>query len=428
MIYKNSHSVDLQIPLIYNLFIMIPLSRALILLLFCLIPRDLWSQMGYTMIYGRITLKNGATYQGHIRFDGEQALWEDIFDAPKYQHPSQHLLTKAEAKRVDAEEDFSFGFMKLWEDKSPDQYFSFRCHFGDISRLDILKNELMLLTLKNGNKIRLKQGRRMDPDDDIRIYDNELGKLNLEVKNIQQIVFEASPRIAPEPMGYPVYGTILTTRGEYKGLITWDDDECLGKDVISGRDQGIKIDIEFKDIREITTHRDGSLITLASGRTVFLNKHDDVNKGNRGIMIHGQSFGKLKIDWQNFLSAHFTPSPSVLRGYNDFFEPKLLEGMVETQDGKMYKGQIIYDLDEIYNIEFLNGENNGFTYYIPFEFIKEIVPQNDKFSFVYLKTGERLVLGGTSDVNNTNHGLVVKLKGNHAEFITWDQINHITFN
>lgn len=379
------------------------------------------------VIYGKITLKDGTVYEGQIRWKNEEALWNDIFDSPKHERPVQNLLTKAEAIRTEKRsEEFKFGFMALWEDKSPNYNFPFRCYFGNIVQLKSTAANVVLLTLKGGQVIKLKKGRAGDLNDFIQIYDCDYGLLEFDFSKIQTIDFLPTPMDFSSYMGLPTYGKILTTMGVFEGFITWDLEECLGRDLISGRKNGNLYNIAFEDIASIKAQNEGSLITLKSGQTLFLNDHDDVSGRNKGIVIRGLSFGQVKVVWKNFISATFTDPPKP-RQYHEFLAPKLLQGSVANKNGQMYSGQLVFDLDEIYNLEFLNGVNNDFDYYIPFEKIARIEPQNDKYSLIYLKDGNQYLLGEMPDVTAKNHGLVLKQPENKADYIEWTSVKYIDF-
>ncbi len=392
------------------------------------VPLFLLAQVEQGIIYGTIKLKNGAQYEGQIRWQKEEAFWDDIFDASKHERPAQNLLTKAEINKIESRDgEFTLGFMSLWEDKSPKQKFPFRCHFGNIQRMKTVSDQIVLLTLKNGESIELAMDGRGDLHENIVIYDKTVGKLELQFEKIQSIQFQPTPEGFVSPLGAPVYGKILTTMGLYEGYITWDMEECLGKDLISGWNKGVLIDINFEDIVKLKAQEDGSLITLKSGRTIFLNNHHDVSKRNRGIMIRNLSFGKLTVRWKNFISAAFTTPEVPPRTYHEFAAPSLLRGSVYTRTGYCYRGQIVYDLDEIYDLEFLNGKNNDFDYAIPFSKIVKIEPQNDMFSMVHLNDGQQFLLGEEADVAAGNHGIVMRMTGSKPEYIEWKDVKYIDF-
>ncbi len=391
---------------------------------------ELMAQYDPGLIYGELKLKNGRKFKGQIRWGAHEAMWEDVFQAVKKAHPTQNLLTEAEVRFVSKRQgDFKFDFMQLWEDKGQDLSFAFRCQFGDIHRLSVLPDNSIVLALKNGDAISLRAGGMLAPDQPIVVVDGEYGKLSVKFRELEYIVFQSPPPQMSCIMGVPIFAKVLTTGGTFEGFITWDEDERLEYDIISGRKDGVKYDYAFKDISELTVHSNGSLIKFmrdsTSENSLFLNKHDDVSQGNHGITIHHLSFGKLKINWENFISARFYVPLTSPKAYREFKVPKLIKGTVLTKSGASYEGQIIYDLDEIYDLEMLNGKNNEFEYFIPFKKIDKIIPQNDRFSLVLLKDGQQFVLGENSDVDSGNHGLVMKLEEGEAEFIEWNDINMI---
>ena len=379
-------------------------------------------------LYGKVTLKSGQVYQGQLRWEDREAMWNDIFDAYKADPPYRNLLSREESEQLrSAGEDFKFGFMELWEDRNPGQGFIFRCYFGDIVMLEKKPKERVLLTLKNGQSLSLKEDGG-DLGDDIVVVDRSNETRKFSFSNITSIEFEKTPPNFRSIMGEPVYGKVLTSNGVYEGYITWDREECLGNDIITGRQREQKFDLRFKDIAEIMAERDGSKITLKSGKSLFLNDHDDVNSGNHGIAIRGLPFGVVELGWENFISVRFFDPVKPAAGYDDFGSPKLLEATIRTNIGAKTSSQIVYDLDEIYDIEFLNGSNGGFSYFIPFSQVVKIEPQNDKFSAVTVKSGEQFVLGESGDVNRRNNGLILKFSENSAKFLKWEEVKSLHFD
>lgn len=392
------------------------------------LPEFLVAQDSEAFIYGEVTLKNGQNYTGQIRWEGHQSLWGDIFRADKNERPALNLLSEKELGQInDRSDNFQFGFMELWEDKRPETTFLFQCSFGDIESLEVMGKNKVSLKLRNGKDIILKKGKGGDLDKGLFIYDNASGRLTLDFEAIKSIHFKPAPKNLKSPIGKPMYGKVLTSSGVYEGYITWDMEERLGKDLISGRQKGTKIDIEFADISEIRAQGTGSLVSLTSGKALFLNEHDDVDKGNHGIVISNAHGYKVKVNWQNFIALNLSKPYFKASSYKDFRSPELLRGSIETKDGKLFKGQIIFDLDEIYNVEFLNGGNNGLEYTIPFWNVKKIEPQNDKFSMVYLRDGKQLLLGDHSDVTGNNHGLIVRVKDGKDLYIDWRRIKNVDF-
>lgn len=379
------------------------------------------------LIYGTVTMKNGTTFEGQIRWGDEEALWEDVFNAPKIEQAAQNLRKVAHARKKEGQSStFKLGFMELWEDQNSTVTFPFRCSFGDIVSLKMENANLALLSLKNGEVIKLKNGKGGDLSiNHIVLIDHQQKEHRLDLKAMRSVRFRATPAVFKSPKGQAVYGKILTSTGVFEGYIAWDQEERLGTDLISGWQQDKKRDLQFKDIEMLKAQKDGSFITLKSGHSLFLNNHDDVNQGNHGIIISGLAFGQITFNWEKFISLTLLKATVPPKSYHDFKTPQPLKGIVFTKTGASYQGTIIYDLDERYDIEFLNGENNGFRYYIPFGKVDKIEPQNDKFTTVYLKDGKQFLLGNNSDVTADNHGLVIKMADKEAIYVEWLDIKQI---
>lgn len=392
-----------------------------------LMASSIFAQTRVSLIYGDIQLKNGKTYTGHIRWnESGEATWDDIFNGSKYDLPIQTSLSKEEARNISSSNaGFRFDFMALWQDDKPEVNFSFKCNFGDIVSIDLKNREIAVVKLKNGQKIRLKTSASADLGAKKMIYEKSLGTLTLQWRDIQSIHFRPAPKDSKVFNGRPIYGEITTTAGIFKGYVSWDQDECLARDIISGYDKGVKVDLYFRDIREIKAENGGSMILLTSGKSIFLNNHDDVGKNNHGILIRDLAYGKVLIEWEKFISARFMPSPVGALSYDDFPPGRPITGTVFLKSGEKYHGRLIYDQDENLDIEFLDGENDGFTYYIPFREIDKIIPQNYKYSLIILRNGEQKMLGDHPDVTNTNNGVIVSSPNRSSQLIAWKDIKEI---
>jgi len=290
-------------------------------------------------------------------------------------------------------ESFDLGFMNLWEDRSPDLKFTFKIRFGDIDRLQVMADEKVEVTLRNGQTIEVKNGANADVNRNIVLFDPQFGQLELPWKEIESIDFRAAPSAMRSAVGEPLYAKLLTTNGELEGFITWDREECVDRDLLGGKDNGIDIEIEFGKVSRIKAEADGSLVTLKNGQEIFLNKHPDVSASNRGIQVKTRDQGVITIEWAYFISIDFLRPKYASSSYSSFRTPKYLQASVVTTSGSI-SGRMVYDLDETWDIELLDGGNAGFHYYLPFFLIKTITPQNYRFSQVETKSGSKRAVRG----------------------------------
>lgn len=393
------------------------------LLLLLFLPASfLTGQHSQSLVYGTVLLQNGERYQGQIRWENEEALWDDIFNAPKTERARQELLPAEQRRQIaQRKEGFSLDFMALWEDRGQDQDPTLRCQIGDIQQIEVLNAKTASVTFKNGSKVELLTERSGDFNDDLLIYDEGLGSLDLEWREIKKVVFQATPPGLRSEAGYPVYARVLTTLGPMEGFLTWDSEECLDKDLISGYSKGVKIDIEFANIAGLVAQNDGSQVTLHSGRALRLTDHDDVSDSNNGILVRLAGGRKVEFPWSNFISAEFRPPTAPGPAYDDFPPPHAIRGTVTTREGKTFRGALVYNLHLSLSNELLRGENNGFIHYIPFAQIQRIEPQNDQFASVALRDGNRMLLGNPRG----NTGLLIRPEHREPVFIAWRDIKSI---
>ena len=154
----------------------------------------------------------------------------------------------------------------------------------------------------------------------------------------------------------------------------------------------------------------------------------DVNKDNDGIFIKTENTGMINLSWSNLIRIDFTKPGFKSMEYSDYGSPRPLSGKVERHDGQSFTGQLVYDLDETWDIEILDGKSKETKYYIPFYLIQSITPQNYNYSLVKLTNGSSLMLGDEGDVNHRNNGILVWLTESKTKYIPWKQIKSVTFD
>ncbi len=374
-------------------------------------------------IYGKIIAKSGQVYEGFMRWGGEEIAWHDIFNSTKAK--GQYKADKKQSNSLWGDFDWSIG--SLWKDKYQGSEHTFACRFGDIAFLYNRGKSKVDVELKNGSVIKVDGGSN-DIGATIRMRDYELGNIKIEWKNIRTVSFLQSPDRHKSGYENLLYGSAKTRKGqEFIGFIVWDQDERMGGDILDGENREGDQEIPFANIVSIEKIEKGSDITFKSGRRIHLKGSNDVSNGNRGIAIYQKNVGHIEIPWSSFESMSFTNAP-VAEVYDDYPLPKALEGFVTLYNGEVYEGQIIFDLDEIWDLEFLDGEDDYLHYEVPFRNISRIVPKNRSYSQIYLRNGDELLLGDSRDVSHSNGGLmIVTGKKDKPVSIDWDDISEIVF-
>lgn len=367
-------------------------------------------------------MSSGNSYTGFIRWGKEEVMWHDIFNSSKI--ANKYIKSPQESKKS-RWLDFDWNFSSLWEDKYRSTSHTFSCFYGDIKTLHVKSGSKVDLELKNGAIINLSGGSN-DIGTRLHIYDYEIGDIPISWSKIESIDFFQAPQQEEFPLGKALFGTVSTRRNEYSGYIKWDLDERLGTDILDGDSKHGDQKIPFKNISGIEKLDKGVMLTFNSGRTMKLTGSNDVNAQNRGIAVYQEGVGSIEISWKQFKKMTFEESPEGSISYNEFDTPLGIDADVYTFDDKVHSGLMIYDIDEIWEIEFLDGDDDDIEYQIPFRNIRTIIPKNNSYSLIHLKNGQQLLLGGRQDVSRKNDGVLIYEKNvKEPIFIEWNNIDEI---
>ncbi len=376
-------------------------------------------------IYGNIVTSDNETFTGYIRWGKEEMYWHDIFNSIK----TKNFKPKARSERKEwSEIDWSLG--SIWSDSYKGSSHTFACEFGDISKIIMKRGDRVELEFRNGALLEVDGGSN-DIGSDINMHDHELGRINFDWEDIQRVEFYEAPHHIIPPYGKPLYGTVTSERQKtYSGHIKWDLDERNGSDVLDGDSKHGSQKVPFQKIKQIDKHRsgDGVNVIFDSGRSVFLDGSNDCDDRNRGIGVYMDSIGTVEISWDDFSSVTFEECPITKTAYADYREPSSITAEVITFRGEKHSGYIAYDKDEIWNFEFIDGNDDDIEYQVPVRNISLIQPKNRSFSFVQLKTGQEIFLGDKQDVSRNNHGLLIyKNENDEPVYISWDDVEEIIF-
>jgi hypothetical protein len=380
-------------------------------------------------IYGKITTIEGKSYTGQMRWgDRGEGYWTDHFNGNKDENDNYRYLSRedrSELRDRDRNNRNWSSFNISWGNSSWETTHEFRTEFGNIARIDISRRSEVELTLRNGDQIYVKDGSD-DFGTSITLMDNELGKMKLNWSRIESIEFMNTPSKIANKIGDPLYGTVTYYGGKITGHIQWDHDERYTTNVLDGDTRDGDMKIEFGNIKSIEKDRSGANVVTTSGRELYLRRSNDVNSSNGGIIV-STDFGRVDIPWKEFKKVDFEKAPNSGKGY-DAFKVEKISGVVETTDGKQLSGKIIFDLDEEYNFEIIQGENEGIEYFIPISNIKTFTPRNYDNATLILKNGTEVMLGDGRDVSEENEGVLVFSGSGDPVYVSYNKIKKITFN
>jgi hypothetical protein len=227
-----------------------------------------------------------------------------------------------------------------------------------------------------------------------------------------------------------LYGEVETRRGDkYKGFVTWDVDELFYSDILDGEQKHRKRKIPFGKIKSIERRSSSSTwVHLRDGDKLTLSGTNDVNSGNRGIVVLDPEFGRVTIRWDDFDRLELLDGgEKYLLTYDQFENPGRLYGIAYDEDGKSYEGFIRWDDDETYTWELLDGEYRGAEIDVEFAQIAEIEKVSSRACRVTTKSGNRFKLSGSNDVNDENKGIFVTTEDGDEVELDWYDFDKVVF-
>jgi hypothetical protein len=375
-------------------------------------------------IYGRVTASDGMTYQGRLRWGGDQeAFWSDLFNGVKSDNP---WVVHAPGERRDPIEVFGFAFggREPIEPSRP-----FMTQFGNITRIEAHVGEVQV-TLKSGTMMRLDRFEAGDIDDGVRVWDAAM--VNVDSRQIRRIDFLATAPLVAAPSR--LYGTVRTQQGDFTGFIEWDGQDGVGSDELSGRTADGELRLRYDDVRSIANQPgEGARVTLRDGRELLLSGSRDTGDGSRGIAVEDPRYGRVTISWQLFERADFSVGGGGA-AYGDFPPGRPLAGSVTTRDGRRLSGRLVYDFDESETTETLDAERDGLAYNLPFGLIASIVPGGreggtERLAAVTLRDGEELLLERSGDLGDGHAGMLVfRDDAGRPDHVPWRDVERIDFD
>ncbi len=386
------------------------------------------------LIYGKVTLTDGSVKNGIIQGKNRQLFWEDILMTLRKDNPPLKFLKSSEIKNLsdqEKKEKIEWGFMQIWKNNYPSRTNRLSCRFGDIASITSKGDREALLTLKNGSTIHVEGS---DKYQDIGRYihlSNTSGKWQrIDWKKIDKIEFEATPSKALVTTVKPLYGTVKTRYGNLTGYVKWDQDEGMTSSILDGKEDGVLKKIRFWKISSIARITDNSsLVMLSDGTEMTLTDTDDVGTSNHGLIIFVRNVGAVTVKWKDFIDVNFDKAQdgSKLLAYDSFKPTEALSGWIKTNGGEKITGRIVYDLDEQWGSDMLEGYKEGLNYRIPFGSIRSIVRKNEQESLIVLHSGTKIVLGGQADVNDKNWGFLMWTNPEKPQYIPWNQVQIVYF-
>jgi hypothetical protein len=371
-------------------------------------------------IHGTVITEDGERITGAIRWDRNENFWDDPIDASK----TERVWARDRSEGVDFR-IFGIRFLRAGGPRRLRTHSQFSIPFGHLAAVEPRAGGRARLELKNGETLEVLEGADLGHAVRGIVVRGPGGKVELEWEDLERVEFTAAPGTGLDEKR--LYGTVETTVGDFTGYVVWDKDEALTTDILDGEEDDQDREVPFADIAGIEKlGRRSSRVHLRSGEVMDLRGTNDVDDDNRGIDIGIENLGQATVEWDEFRRVTFTDPPPSPR-YDDFDGGRRLRGTVTTRDDEVMTGEIVWDKDERYTWEALDGEIQNVSFGIRFEHIDRIERVSRRAAKVVLKDGLELTLRESNDVNDKNKGIVVTGPDGEERVIHWNDFVSVDF-
>lgn len=173
------------------------------LALLVLVPELTAAQEAQQLLYGTVMMTSGETHTGPLRWDDEEVLWTDHFNAGKTRNEYLGLLAPEDLefletrgpsriRRVGDLFDLFSRHNRFSDFREPH---SFVCRFGDIARLVPQAGGGVQLVLRNGEALLLGDNSNdLGSGTQLQVLDSESGLKKIRWKDVASVSFAAAPR------------------------------------------------------------------------------------------------------------------------------------------------------------------------------------------------------------------------------------------
>ena len=370
-------------------------------------------------IHGTIERTDGTRCSGTIRWDRNEAFWDQALDVA-----SKATVEPAAAREPGLTVRF-FGWAMI-SDRDQSVRRSLSVPFGHLRTITPTGPAAARLEFKNGESIDIVSsssdlGRAMR---ELIIEGAECGRIELDWDDLSKVTFDAGSDENRRDADR-LYGTVYTASGDWTGYLDWGSDEVLRSDSFDGSIDGMDVQIPFGDLAGIERGDGGALhLKTVDGRSRTLGRAGGASPDRVAVGTVG--LGTVGIPWTRVTSVLFaTPPPSP--HYASFDGGRPLRGTVRLNDGGTVRGTIVWDRDERLDWDVLDGEADGLDFVVRFSHIRS-VRRRDDASEVTLRDGRVLRLGGTNDVASGHRGIVVQVDDGTVREISWDAVRVVEFD
>jgi hypothetical protein len=405
----------------------------LVLALALLLAAPAFAAANAGFLYGTLTTDKGLEHTGFLRWESEEAYWDDLFhsrqtDARFFDYIDLKILHDERKKKYFAEHGLFDRLMWTMQNRDdrdkPTRLFTVR--FGDLAAIDVdHREETITVTLNDGREVGV-WGYANDVSSDVYVYGTGEEPEIVEWDDIARIAFAPAPP-ETEPYAHRIHAVVNTRTGDpLEGFLMWDESECTTIDVIDA-DEG---DVAFGDIRRMVKRDEGgSEATMHDGEVLVLTGTNDVDRGHRGVFVEVPEVGRVAVEWKDFDDAVFVTDRGSGPGRDAYPAIRELHGTVTDTEGVRHAGRLVHDLDEAWTCDILDGRGGKRTYEIPFLNVAAITKTGDEDGIrVRLRSGASLDLEGFQDTGQTHAGyLIFPAEGGEPVHVPWSRFRTAEF-
>jgi hypothetical protein len=189
-------------------------------------------------------------------------------------------------------------------------------------------------------------------------------------------------------------------------------------------------EISFAEVASIAREsRRSARIRLRNGGEQVLSDTNDVGSDFPGIEITDPSFGRVVVEWDEFVSLDFHPRTEPPVAKAAFAHDARLRGTVVAQDGTHVSGSIRWDNDEEHSWDMLDARSGDVEIAIELGLVRSI-ERLDTAARVMLLDGRVFMVEGTEelgDVGPSNRGVFVTSDGGETTLVRWRELASATF-
>lgn len=388
-------------------------------------------------LWGTVETREGALHRGYLRWDGEAAAWDDLLRGSR-PVPRDRLRIWQEATGRDTTPPIRvvevMGYRISWNEEDPELAGprGAAVRFAHLQEIRPGGAGEVLLTLRSGDTLTFRT-RVAEPGFEgpaVVVEDPASGIVSLAWGEVGRVTLASAP--APERgPAERLHGTVEDRWGNrFTGYVAWGREGLLAGDTL----QGETGPLAFRQVATLEREWDAAEVTLAGGGSSGVAPPGTRSPRSHGIRISDPGLGAVTVPWEDFRRLRVHP-PGESGPAEPWVPARPLRGTVTTRSGETLEGDILWDADEGWSWETLDGSFRDVEMAVEFARIASIRRASSRSAEVTLRDGRSWELQDSNDVDDGNRGILVRLADEGAPtgeggwvLLTWDEFLEVRFH